>query len=120
MTLVRRELRLRSNADFQRVRRAGRSVANPLLVLQYVRNPAGQNRFGFAVGKKVGGAVERNLIKRRLREWLRIHYEAGRLQAGIDLVLIARTAASGAESQVLGGALQDLLGRAGLWREGGR
>jgi ribonuclease P protein component len=69
---MRRSLRLRANTDFQRVRQDGRSVANPYLVLLQRRNTEGNTRFGFAVGKKIGGAVVRNRLKRRLREHVRL------------------------------------------------
>ena len=58
-------LRLRRSADFASVIKRGRKVARPTLVL-YAKM-SGQPRFGLVVGKKVGGAVERNLVKRRLR-----------------------------------------------------
>jgi ribonuclease P protein component len=113
---VRRDLRLRKNSDFQRVRQAGKSVANQLLVLVHAANPEGQTRFGFAVGKKLGHAVERNKMKRRLREQVRLHIRANRLREGVDVVIIARPAASSADPKSLGGALDELIGRAGLWR----
>lgn len=114
---MQRHYRLRANADFQRVRRVGKSVANSWLVLIQAPSPTGQSRFGFAVGKKLGGAVERNKIKRRLREHLRLHLQEGHLRPGVDVVIIARSAASSADYETLGGALDQLLGRAGLWKK---
>lgn len=93
-------------------------MANRLLVLLYVSNPSGQSRYGFAVGKKLGGAVERNKIKRRLREHLRLHSAAGRLREGYDVVLIARREAQGADFETLAQAVDELLGRARLWKRG--
>jgi len=58
-------LRLRRSADFASVIKRGRKVARPTLVLYAL--PSGESRFGLVVSKKVGGAVERNLVKRRLR-----------------------------------------------------
>jgi ribonuclease P protein component len=111
---MRRSLRLRANADFQRVRKEGRSVANPLLVLLQRRNVDGNTRFGFAVGKKVGGAVVRNKVKRRLREHLRLLWQAGQLRSGVDVMVIARDKASDATYATLSRALDDLLKRSGL------
>ena len=58
-------LRLRRSADFASVIKRGRKVTRPTLVLY--ATPSTQSRFGLIVGKRVGGAVERNLVKRRLR-----------------------------------------------------
>ncbi len=96
----------------------GRSVSNAWLVLVHAPNPAGRLRFGFAVGKKVGGAVQRNQIKRRLREQARLHVRAGRVRAGADVVIIARSAAREADFATLSTALDELLRRAGLWQAG--
>jgi ribonuclease P protein component len=111
---VRRDLRLRDNSDFQRVRRVGKSVANSWLVLVQAPNPQGRSRYGFTVSKKLGGAVQRNKLKRRLREHLRLHLQASRLRPGVDVVVIARRAARGADYQTLSHALDDLLARARL------
>jgi ribonuclease P protein component len=96
------------------VRQEGRSVANPLLVLIQKRNPVGDSRFGIAVGKKVGGAVTRNRVKRRLREHTRLMWDAGRIRPGADVVIIARNTAGDASYGTLSRALDDLLRRGGL------
>lgn len=90
--------RLSRSEDFTRVYRTGRSVANRYLVLYYFeRSGSGAGtgdadagtRVGFSVSKRLGGAVDRNRIKRVLREVLRAHRES--LKGDVDLVLIART-----------------------------
>jgi len=58
-------LRLRRNADFVSIVRSGRKVALPTMVL-YAR-AAAEPHFGLIVGRNIGGAVERNQVKRRLR-----------------------------------------------------
>lgn len=82
--------RLSRSADFDRVYREGRSRANRYLVLHYFPRADGATapRLGLAVGRKVGGAVERNCVKRLLRE--AFGAVAPALPAGHDYVLVAR------------------------------
>jgi len=89
----RRTGRLSRSAEFDRVYRQGRSVANRYLVLYtFPREGATDSpRLGFSVGRKVGGAVERNHLKRLLREACQRQAEA--LPVGHDIVLLARAAA---------------------------
>jgi ribonuclease P protein component len=109
--------RLSRSAEFERVYRQGRSTANRHLVLYTFPNPSAERpRLGLSVSRKVGGAVERNHVKRLLREaFARAEPE---LTPGQDVVLVARPAARElAEREGLGGvdaSLLELLARAGL------
>jgi ribonuclease P protein component len=85
---MQREQRLRRNHDFQRVRRLGQSRTNPMAVLAFLPNDLAYSRVGFVVSKRIGGAVQRNRIKRRMREVVRLQLKA--LKPGFDLVFIAR------------------------------
>jgi ribonuclease P protein component len=86
---VKRANRLSRSRDFDAVYRQGRSVSSRFLVLYWFphEDPA-DARFGFSVPKAVGGAVERNKIKRQLREVWQERLE--RVPAGNDYVLIVR------------------------------
>jgi ribonuclease P protein component len=86
--MIARDLRLRRPAEFERVRRRGKSWSTPNLVLVLLPNDLDQNRYGFAVGRRVGKAVRRNLIKRWMREAVR--REHPHLTPGHDIVFIAR------------------------------
>jgi ribonuclease P protein component len=86
---MKRANRLSRSRDFDAVYRHGRSVSSRFLVLYWFphEEPA-PPRFGFSVPRSVGGAVERNKIKRQLREVWRERLE--HVPAGNDYVLIVR------------------------------
>jgi ribonuclease P protein component len=105
--------RLSRSAEFERVYRQGRSQGNRFLVLYSFPRGAGDGpRLGVSVSRKVGGAVDRNRVKRLLREafWARIES----LSPDHDYVIVARPAArelaerDGLEG--IGRALEELAG----------
>jgi ribonuclease P protein component len=107
--------RLSRSADFDRVFRQGRSQGNRVLVLYAFPRPGeAEPRLGLSVSRKVGGAVERNRVKRLLRE--AFEAESARVPAGHDVVLVARPEAREvAERDGLDGlraALAELLDQA--------
>jgi len=109
---MRRDLRLTSAADFKRVRRDARSYAHPLALLLISPNQRSSNRYAILAGRGVGGAVQRNRARRRLREALRACSPA--LPGGWDLLLIARPGVNRAGWEELREAIGGLLRKAGL------
>jgi ribonuclease P protein component len=96
--------KLLRHADFQRVYKQGRRHFAAHMTVFYLRRdddklaPAGP-RVGLTVGRVLGGAVDRNRIKRRLRETVRYHL--GSLAIGVDVVINPKKSALTADFQVL-------------------
>jgi ribonuclease P protein component len=112
---VQRRNRLSRSRDFDAVYRHGRSVSTRFLVLYWFpRTDGDESRLGIAVPKGSGSAVERNRVKRRLREAWRERLPA--VPAGRDYVLIARPALAEAlearDTAWLGERVDEVLGKA--------
>ena len=109
---MKREQRLRSAADFQRVRdQSPRVWPHRLLVLHVAPNDLDRARVGITVSGRVGNAVVRNRIRRRLREALRARFDS--LAAGHDVLVVARPPSAQASWLELDAALETVLQRAG-------
>ena len=80
---------------FRRLYRKGESAVTPSLALYVRRNGTGKNRLGITVSTKLGHAVVRNRVRRRLREIYRLH--EGEMPTGIDLVVVARVRSAGCD-----------------------
>jgi ribonuclease P protein component len=107
--------RLKLSREFARVRTKGRTVRGKLLFLGVLKLEANTGfRVGFVTSKRVGGAVVRNRIRRRLREIVRRHqHEIGN---DVWLVLVARPAAARASSARLEDEWLRLAQRASILR----
>jgi len=109
---VKRRYRVRTDKRFQEIRQQGRSYVNHLLVLCVLPNDLPYTRFGFTVNSRIGNAVQRNRIKRRLREIMRLQQDS--LQPGWDIILIARQPIRSADYHEMETACARLLRRAQL------
>jgi ribonuclease P protein component len=83
-----RNQRLSGRKAFGRVFGGRCSASNPLLVVYAWPNGLEFNRLGLTVGRRLGGAVQRNRVKRLLRESYRL--VAGQFSTGYDLVVVPR------------------------------
>lgn len=107
---------LKLNHIFRRLY-ATAGFANPYFVLYARRNRTGGNRVGITVGKKLGHAVVRNRVRRRIREIYRLNEEMFR--PGWDIVVVARSRAVTADFATLTHALLSLAKKAGIQAEEG-
>jgi ribonuclease P protein component len=102
--------RMRQRADFLAAAAGAKASAAAFTLQGRARHDQGPPRVGFTVSKKVGNAVERNRVRRRLREIVRLA-PANRMRAGHDYVLIGRRAALGLPFERLIAALDGALDR---------
>ncbi len=105
---------LTENRVFQRLYNKGKRAVQGSVVLYYRRIGRQTTRLGLTVGTKIGGAVVRNRIKRRIREIYRL--EEPLLKPGFDLVVVARSRAKTADYRTLERELKKAFAAAGLYR----
>ena len=98
--------------EFAALQGAGTVRSHPLLTARFLRTDLETTRFGLATGRRLGGAVVRNRVRRRLREVLRAMEPS--FQPGWDVLIIARPAIVEADHQVVVEALRRLLRRGGV------
>lgn len=108
---------LKLNHIFRRLYKTG-PAASRYLVLYCRPNHTRENRVGITVSKKLGCAVTRNRVRRRLREIYRLNEAAFR--PGYDLVVVARSQAVNASFLQLQSAYLAMAGKLGLLREDGK
>lgn len=92
--MLKKDFRITENKDFQIVLKNGRFVHTGNFLLKYIKNTLTNSRFGFIVSTKTfKRAVDRNLVKRRLRETIRLNL--GSIKDGYDIVFIIKKPALG-------------------------
>ena len=112
---MKRSSRLTRSEDIYRVRQQGRSYVHDAMVLGVKPNPCDHNRIAIIAGRSVGGAVQRNLAKRRMRS--AYHSLKSNVIQGYDLVIIARKPILDFAYAHLENALKKLLDQAGLLKD---
>ncbi|NLF35438.1 MAG: ribonuclease P protein component [Clostridiales bacterium] len=108
---------LKQNRDFRRLYAKGKNSASPVLAVYCRKNRLGVNRLGITVGGKLGNAVVRNKLRRRIREIYRTHEEA--FLPGWDIVVVGRARAVRAPYGTLQDSLLRLADKLGLLRREG-
>ena len=105
---------LKFNHVFQRLYHTP-GFGDGYLVLYARKNRTGRSRVGITVSKKLGHAVVRNRVRRRLREIYRLHEDS--FCPGWDIVVVARSRAVDAPFDRLTASYLSLAGRAGILRQ---
>ncbi len=103
---------LKNNREFRRLYSKGVSAATPLLVVYFRRNRCNGNRLGITVTAKLGKAVSRNRVRRRLREIYRLN--ESKFCRGLDIVVVARVRSRGARYCELERDFLGVAGRLGI------
>lgn len=109
---MKRATTVKENYEFRRIYAKGRSGVSPYLVVYARPNRRDHNRLGVTVSTKLGHAVVRNRVRRRIREIFRLNQSM--LAQGYDMIVVARTRAVGAEYRALESAFLGVCGRLGL------
>ena len=103
---------LKKNYEFKRLYNKGKSMASRCVVVYCLRTNKIENRLGITVSTKHGGAVQRNRIRRRLKEIYRIHEHTIRI--GYSIVIVARSKSRCARWDELESSVLSLFRKLGL------
>ena len=106
---------VKENYEFRRIYRKGKSAVSPQLVIYCQRNRQGHSRLGVSVSTKLGCAVVRNRVRRRIREIYRLN--KAKMLPGYDLIVVARVRAVETDYQKLDRTYLRLLEQLDLLRE---
>ena len=106
----------KKNYEFHRLYSKGKSAVTPFLVVYARQSKRPGNRIGITVSTKLGKAVKRNRVRRRLREIYRLN--ESRFVPGTELVIVARSRAVTATYRQLESAFLSACGKLGLLSEG--
>ena len=108
---------VKENGDFRRIYRRGRSAVSGGVVVYCLKNRKGMSRLGVTVSKKLGHAVVRNRVRRRIRELYRLNRD--KMRPGWDVIVVGRGRSAAGPYQKMNEAYLDCLRRLSLLQEEG-
>jgi len=103
---------LKKNFEFRRLYNKGKSAASKCVVVYCMKTSRPTNRLGVTVSSKLGGAVQRNRIRRRLKEAYRLNEH--QIHIGYDIVIVARMRSRYAKWSELESSVLHLFRKLGL------
>lgn len=107
--------RLKTDRDFKKVLKMGRSFYSPNIKLKLFKNNLPQSRFGFIIGTKISKkSTIRNRLKRQAREIIRLKIKSGAVGPGFDVIVSLGAGLIGKKYKEIKNELLSLLARAGL------
>lgn len=109
---VKETVTVKENYEFRRMYAKGKSGVSPCLVVYYRPNRRRNNRLGVTVSAKLGHAVVRNRVRRRIREIFRLSQP--KMKQGYDMIVVARSRAVRASYRELEHAFAQICGKQGL------
>ena len=112
---MKRAVTLKENHEFRRLYQRGASAVGGGMVVYCRKNKLGHNRLGLTASTKLGHAVVRNRVRRRLREIYRLN--AHRISSGYDIVIVARTRCVGGDYWKMEKAFLSACEKLGLLKE---
>lgn len=105
--------RLVKDRDFNQIHKSGRFVGDNFLAIKFLKNNLEISRFGFLVGTKISKkAVKRNLVKRRLRESVRLKLD--NIKAGYDMIFFTKPEIVEKNYTEIDNAIENVLEKANL------
>ena len=105
-------LSIKKNYRFRYIYKNGISLPDKYLVLHYLKNDSEESYFGINASGKVGNAVVRNKIKRRIKEILRLNHDC--IIKGYDIIFVVRVRCANADFTQIKRSVEKLLNEAGL------
>ena len=105
---------LKKDSDFRKVYKHGKSFANRHLVMYILNNKSENSRIGISVSKKVGKAIIRNKVRRRIKEAYRLNIDE-KIKNGHDIVFIARVDIKDADYSDIEKSMKHLIRKSDMY-----